>query len=121
MLGVNESRARLGLALFSAACLIGLFGLTWYEVRHNTTDGVLDTIIAIGQNMEWVVVVSAAFVYIGVEVPVMIAEMYLKKRYQDGRRDNEAKWRAWYERWQAAKQRGEPFDEPPPQMPETKG
>ena len=59
--------------------------------------------------------------------------MYLKKRYQDGvqdgiekgiergRREVDAKWRPWYERWQAAKQRGEPFDEPPPQMPETKG
>ena len=27
----------------------------------------------------------------------MIAEKYLKKRYQDGMRENEAKWRAWYE------------------------
>ena len=27
----------------------------------------------------------------------MIAEAYLKKRYEAGRRENEAKWRAWYE------------------------
>ncbi len=27
----------------------------------------------------------------------MIAEMYLRKRYQDGMRENEAKWREWYE------------------------
>ena len=46
----------------------------------------------------------------------MIAEKYLKKRYQDGMRENEAKWRAWYERWQAARRRGEDFDEHPPFM-----
>ena len=46
----------------------------------------------------------------------MIAEKYLKKRYQDGMRENEAKWRAWYDRWQEAKRRGEDFDEPPPEM-----
>ena len=97
MLGVNESRAGLGLALFAAACLVGLFGLSWYEVRHNTADGVMETIIAIGQNMEWVVVVSAALVYVGVEGSAMIAEKYLKRRYQDGRREREAKWREWYE------------------------
>ena len=51
----------------------------------------------------------------------MIAAMYLKKRYQDGRKEERATWMAWYERWQAAKQRGEDFDELPPQMPQMKG
>ena len=37
----------------------------------------------------------------------MIAEKYLKKRYQDGRREREAKWREWYERWQPARQLNE--------------
>ena len=46
----------------------------------------------------------------------MIASAYLKKRYEAGRRQVDAEWRPWYERWQAAKQRGEPFDEPPPFM-----
>ena len=46
----------------------------------------------------------------------MIAEAFLKKREEKGRRENEAKWRAWYERWQAAQNRGEKFDEPPPFM-----
>ena len=97
MLGVNETRAGLGLALFAVASLIGLFGVTWLEVRHNTTDGVLETTVAIIHTMQSVVVVAAAWVYLTVEGSAMIAEKYLKKRYQDGMRENEAKWRAWYE------------------------
>ena len=116
MLGVNETRAGLGLALFAVASLIGLFGVTWLEVRHNTTDGVLETTVAIIHTMQSVVVVAAAWVYLTVEGSAMIAEKYLKKRYQDGMRENEAKWRAWYERWQAARRRGEDFDEHPPFM-----
>ena len=128
MLGVNETRAGLGLALFAVASLIGLFGVTWLEVRHNTTDGVLETTVAIIHTMQSVVVVAAAWVYLTVEGSAMIAEKYLKKRYQDGRQEGrqeglqegrhqaQAAWTAWYERWQAAKRRGEDFDEPPPFM-----
>ncbi len=124
MLGVNETRAGLGLALFAVASLIGLFGVTWLEVRHNTTDGVLETTVAIIHTMQSVVVVAAAWVYLTVEGSAMIAEKYLKKRYQDGRQEGlqegrheaQAAWTAWYERWQEAKHRGEDFDEPPPEM-----
>ena len=116
MLGVNESRVGLGLLLFAIICLIGLFGVTWYEVRQNTTDGVLETIFAIARTMEAIVVVSVAAVYTGVEGAAMIAEKYLKRRYQEGRQEREAAWSAWYERWDAAKRRGEQFDEPPPKM-----
>ena len=49
----------------------------------------------------------------------MIAEAFLKKREQKGiekgRREKDAEWRAWHERWQTAQLRGEPFDEPPPE------
>ena len=128
MLGVNETRAGLGLALFAVASLIGLFGVTWLEIRHNTTDGVLETTVAIIHTMQSVVVVAAAWVYLTVEGSAMIAEKYLKKRYQDGRQDGrqeglqegrheaQAAWTAWYEQWQEAKRRGEDFDEPPPEM-----
>lgn len=128
MLGVNETRAGLGLALFAIVSLLGLFGVTWLEVRHSTTDGVLETTFAIIQTMEAVVVVAAAWVYLIVEGAAMIAERYLKKRYQDGRQDGrqeglqaaQAAWTAWYGRWREARRRGEDFDEPPPEMPELK-
>ena len=127
MLGVNETRAGLGLALFAVACLIGLSGVTWLEVRHNTTDGVLETTVAIIITMQSVVVVAAALVYLTVEGSAMIAEKYLKKRFEDGRKEEraawmacyerwQADWTAWHQRWQAAQRRGEPFDEPPPKL-----
>ena len=44
----------------------------------------------------------------------MIVEYWIVDRYKRGQRDNQAKWRAWYERQQAAFREGRPFDEPPP-------
>ncbi len=128
MLGVNENRAGLGLALFAIVSLLGLFGVTWLEVRHNTADGVLETTVAIVITMQSVVVVAAAFVYLTVEGSAMIAERYLKKRFEDGRQIGhqegrqeglqaaQAAWTAWHRRWQEARRRGEDFDEPPPEL-----
>ncbi len=48
----------------------------------------------------------------------MLAEKYLQRRYREGREAERAAWMAWYERWQAAQSRGEPFDEPPPNRQE---
>ncbi len=72
--------------------------------------------------MESFVVGAGALAYSATEGGTMIAEAFLKKREQKGRedgieigrRETHAAWRAWYNRWQAAQQRGEPFDEPPP-------
>ena len=43
-----------------------------------------------------------------------IVEKYEKHRYEAGRKDNQKRWEAWYERYQAALRAGRPFDEPPP-------
>ena len=43
-----------------------------------------------------------------------IVEKYEKHRYETGRKDNQKRWEAWYERQQAALRAGRPFDEPPP-------
>ena len=32
----------------------------------------------------------------------------------EGRTTERAKWQAWYSRWEDARARNEPFDEPPP-------
>ena len=37
----DKSREGLYLALLAAVLTAGLAVVTWYEVRHNTTDGVL--------------------------------------------------------------------------------
>ena len=66
--------------------------------------------------MEAFVVAAGALAYSTTEGGTMIAEAFLKKRQQKGREEQHALWMAWYERSQAAKQRGEDFDEPPPKM-----
>ena len=85
----------------------------------------LETIIAVFDNMQAVVVVSAALIYIGVEGGAMLAERYLRRRFQEGRQEGrqeqQAAWSAWYERMVDAQRRGEPFDEPPPKMEESGG
>ncbi len=54
------------------------------------------------------------------EIPTSfwLAESFLRKRYEAGRRQGrkevDAAWEAWLERRQAAQSKGEPFDEPPP-------
>ena len=85
----------------------------------------LETIIAVFDNMQAVVVVSAALIYIGVEGGAMLAERYLRRRFQEGReegrQEQQAAWSAWYERMVDAQRRGEPFAEPPPKMEESGG
>ena len=52
----------------------------------------------------------------------MIVEYWIVDRYKRGKRDGlkegetgeRSRWRAWYERMQAAQREGRPFDEPPP-------
>ena len=60
----------------------------------------------------------AAFSFISAEVGNVIAEYIIVDRYKRGKKAGEtgerSRWRAWYERMQAAQREGRPFDEPPP-------
>ena len=40
---------------------------------------------------------------------------------QEGRADERALWQEWYRRWQDARTRNEPFDEPPPSRGDEQG
>lgn len=42
------------------------------------------------------------------------------EREQEESAEEVREWEAWYERWQAAKQEGRPFDEPPPSQRDKK-
>ena len=113
-MSIGSTREGRYLLLFSAQVLICLGLLTWHEVSYQTGDGSLATPIAIGQGMApFVVVVTAATVVI-VEGSAMLAERYLKRRYEAGRADEAELWRAWNARRIQAEQEGRPFDEPPP-------
>ena len=104
------------LLLFLFLFSLTLVVVTWYELRHETTDDGWDTTIAIGIGMSYCVVISTALTYVIVEGVAMLAEQFKKKRYDAGRKEEHELWRAWYERQQAAFARGEPFDEPPPSL-----
>ena len=48
----------------------------------------------------------------------MLAERYLRRRFaegkEEGRAERDAEWSAWVERYKAAAEAGQPFEEPPP-------
>ena len=133
----DKSREGLYLALLAAALTAGLAAVAWYEIRHNTGDGVLETVLAVFKHMQGVIVFAAATIYIAVEGGYMLAERYLRRRYREGREDGReegleegrqegrkevaAAWSAWHQRMLDAQSRGEPFDEPPPKMEDTPG
>ena len=56
----------------------------------------------------------AAFSIITVEVGNVIVEYLIVDRFKRGQKAERKKWQEWYERMQAAKREGRPFDEPPP-------
>ena len=64
----------------------------------------------------------AAFSIITVEVGNVIVEYLIVDRYrrgkeagrEEGETGERSRWRAWYQRQQAAFREGRPFDEPPP-------
>ena len=44
----------------------------------------------------------------------MLAERYLRRRFEIGKEEERNQWRAWNKRRLEAEAEGKPFDEPPP-------
>lgn len=114
MIPIGRSREGRYLLLFTFQLIICLGLLTWYEVGHQRDDGSLATVIAIGQGMAPLVVVVTATTVVILEGSTMLAERYLQRRYEAGKADEAARWRAWNARRLEAEREGRPFDEPPP-------
>ena len=70
---------------FLIGAALGLIPIWIVEVLENTDDSLAATIVAIGREMNWVVVISAAFSYVAVEGISMIAEIWLRHREEVGR------------------------------------
>ena len=97
-------------------------GLTiWDEVATRGGAGAVRVILNVQSGMTGNLLNIAASTYVILE-GFMLAQ-WLRER-DERKRANAAKenqeWRAWYERWQAAKQEGCPFDEPPPSQRDKK-
>ena len=87
--------------------------IVWQEVWRNDTDGIPETIRAIMDGMEPVVVASMAITYVIVQGGAMIAESYLKRRYEEGREEGktEGEEAALSAVEEAARQRGMSLEE----------
>ena len=113
----------------------------WYEIYYVVTDSATETVKAI-------MVDTAAAAAIGIfavgtvdtymVLSKLILEKYLNNRFNAGMAQGEERgraegmkegatlgrqkaneeWQAWYDRMMEAKERGEDFNEPPPEIPE---
>ena len=95
-----------------------ILGLTiWDEVTNSVGIGTVQITLNVQKGMTASILNMAASTYLVLE-GIMLAQ-WLRER--DERKRQEAidrvreEWQAWYDRMQAAKREGLPFDEPPPQ------
>ncbi len=94
----------------------------WYEIYYVVNDSTSATIKAI---LIDAVAAAALGIYIVGTVDTymvlskLILEKYLNNRFNagaaKGREEANEEWRAWYSRMMEARERGEEFDEPPPE------
>ena len=73
------------LICFAIGSVAGLVPVWIIEVLENTDDGLADTIVAIGREMDWIALVSGAYSFAGVEGFTMLAEVFLRRREAKGR------------------------------------
>ena len=99
----------------------------WYEKYYVVDDSTTETGKAI--LLDAAAAVAVAILLVGTVETVMvlhklILEKYLNNRFvrgqEKGREDANEDWRAWYDRMMEARDRGENFDEPPPDSPRKK-
>ena len=110
--------------LFSLQITVVICLISWHEIFHNTDDTPTETLIAIGQGTAPLVITIAAetlVILLTLEGTVMLAERYLKRRYEEGRKEvlrrqkrYNARLKAWDARRLKSEAEGEPFDEPLP-------
>ena len=134
-IGSIRGRWRLLFSIFYVAqALPGIAFIVWLELTHATTDSAIDTIRAIIWGIAVVGGASVATTVALVEVQELmlgtrdIINDWLQKRRDEAKAEGEergekrglSKAQDWYSRQQAARERGEPFDEPPPWDDEPK-
>ncbi len=62
------------------------------------------------------IIMATANTILIVEGVPMLAERYLKRRYQEGRQENQKEWEDWNERRLQAERENRPFTDPPPKL-----
>lgn len=119
-LPIGRTREGRYLLVFSVQFLLALGLSCWYEVSDGLTEGILGTILAIGDRMSRLSILIAVNTVLVVEGGAMLAERYLRRRFragrEEGRAEERARWEAWYRMLQEAQQVGESAPPPPPPM-----
>ena len=111
--------------LFSAQTTIALCLISWREIFVKDRDTPTETLIAIGQASAPLILTIAAetlVIILAMEAIEMLAERYLKKRFEAGEEEGtkkeraraKARFDAWNKRRLKAESEGKPFDEPSP-------
>ena len=110
---VEKGRELWFLGLFLAQYIGGLALIYWLGLRTGEL-----TLLEAGALATALIIMSTAHAVVIVEGVAMLAESFLKRRYeaglQDGREEMLQRWEEWNRRRMEAEARGERFEEPPP-------
>ena len=127
MLEVGKTREGRFLIVFLLQFLTFSAFLAYHEVTAIPTDAIT-TMLTILMGMAPLAFVSAANTVVAVEGVEMLAERYLRRRYEAGKaeglKEGEERgvaqawevWQDWNLRRLAAEKEGRPFNEPPPEL-----
>ena len=127
MLEVGKTREGRFLIVFLLQFLTFSAFLAYHEVTAIPTDAIT-TMLTILMGMAPLGFVSAVNTVVAVEGVEMLAEKYLRKRYEAGKaeglKEGEERgvaqawevWQDWNLRRLAAEKEGRPFNEPPPEL-----
>ena len=123
MLEVGKSREGRFLIVFLLQFLTFSGFLAYHEVVAVPTDAIT-TMLDILMGMAPIGFVSAANTIVVIEGGEMLAERYLRRRFQAGKAEGKEEglteawkvWEEWNQRRVAAEQEGRPFNEPPPSL-----
>ena len=106
--------------LFVIQALPGMAFITWAELTQTTNDSTVDTAKAIIWGVAVVGGASIATTGLFAEVLELmlgtrdLINDWLQKRRDEARKQGRAEVLEWVKRRDAAREKGEPFDEPPP-------
>ena len=141
-MNVRPTLAGWYLFLASVQFLAALVLVVWQESRTFAEDGILQTILDMGQSLSPLVIIALVDSLLIVEGTAMLAERYLRERYnkgrevgreegkeegreegreegkeegmEKGREEADKAWSEWNRRREEAEKEGRAFDEPPP-------
>lgn len=123
-MGIGIARGREGWFLF----VFSVFFVAWlipvvlnYATYNPPGNGNWTAILtAVGRAMGPIAVLTAIVTVTLIEGGSMLSERFKKRRFEEGRQEGRQEaanaWREWNERREEAARRGQPFNDPPPDL-----